>query len=516
MTGSNPVLPILTMTEQKNYAGGHSFDPKSPKLSLYKTVINNLLENTYYASDQEMREKVIRNADKVADEDPEFVLKLAAYARQEMGLRDVPQLLLAFSANDDRFKTKPPEPGHHQDTMVRDYVPKIVRRMDETITVREMNDLFDGGDPWCLRRGVEDTIKQIENEYILGKYSDRGNNYNIRDVYNWCHPDSTLDRVGNVSDLNESELEELHERLMMGDLDAHDVEPIDTPSTWRSIVSENGSTKEAWREAVQDMGHMAKIMNLRNMLEAGLSTDEIVGESDLEDVSSSNMFPFRYYSAYRVLKESSIEDQEVYSFLEEAVEVSTSNIPDSLGRSIAVADTSGSMSTASISGRSDRTPHEIAAFFASVLNSKGADVAAFAEEFEEIDDNESDTILGMTDVIQNSGPGGMTNAYKVLKKLCNQDRKYDRVILLTDDQFWNSTYQSKETVKQYWDEYSENIYPKSNLYNVDLSAYGSISIPEGYKNVYRINGWNSRIIDYIQNAERPNEVIRDVEAYDPF
>lgn len=506
----------MTGEKETNYAGGQSFEVESPKLALYKTVINNLLENTYYASDDEMRQKVVDNADAVADEDPEFVLKLATYARQEMGLRDVPQLLLAFAANDNRFKTKPPEPGHHEDTMVRDYVPQIVRRMDETVTVREMNDEFDGGDPWCLRRGVEDTVKQMEDEYILGKYNDRGGKYNLKDIYNWCHPDSSLDRVRNISGLDESEIEDLHERLMLGELDSNDVSTIGTPSTWRSIVSEEGSNEEAWRKAVEDMGHMAKIMNLRNMLEAGLSSDEIVTDSDLDDVSNSHMFPFRYYSAYRALKESSIDDEGVYEFLEQAVEESASNIPDSLGESLAVADTSGSMSTTSVSGRSDRTPHEIAAFFTAVLNSKGADAAAFAEDFEEIDDGEADTILEMTDVIRNAGPGGMTNAYKVLKRLCDEDRKYKRVILLTDDQFWNSTYRSDETVKQYWDEYSQNVYPKSNLYNVDLSAYGSISIPEGYKNVYRINGWNERVIDYIQNAERPNEIIREIEEYNPF
>lgn len=504
------------MTEETNYAGGQSFETESPKLSLYKTVINNLLENTYYVNDDEMRRKVVRNADKVADEDPEFVLKLAAYARQEMGLRDVPQLLLAFSANDDRFKTKPPEPGHHEDTMVRDYVPQIIRRMDETTTVREMNDLFEGGDPWCLRRGVEDTLKKLEDEYILGKYSRRGGEYNLKDVYNWCHPDASLDRTGNISGLTEAEIEELHERFMLGELDDYDVQSIGTPSTWRSIISDKGSTEEAWREAAEDMSHMSKIMNLRNMLEAGLSSDDIISESDVEAVSSTNMFPFRYYSAYRALKESSVESQGVYDFLEDAVEKSASNIPDELGRTFAVADTSGSMTTTSVSGRSDRTPSEIASFFAAILNSKGADVGAFAGDVEEISADEADTILGMTDVIRNAAPGGVTNAYKVLKRLCREDRKYNRVILLTDGQFWNSSYRSDETVKQYWDKYTNRVYPRSNLYNVDLSAYGNISIPEDYKNVYRINGWNEQIIEYIINAERPNEIIREVENYNPF
>lgn len=507
-----------TSNKTENHEGGEAYKPNTDELALYKVVINNLLENTYYESDKESLEKVTKRIDRVADNDPEFVLKLAAYARQEMGLRQVPQYLLAYAANDDRFKTKPPEPGHHNDTMVRDYVPEIVQRMDETATVRAANDLFDGGDPWCLRKGVADAIVRQENEYILSKYRMTHRKYNLKDIFNWSHPKpenkiSDEFNIRNKYDLSDQELSDLQERFVLGDLD-NNIEPIDSPKTWEVIISENGNTESAWRDALETMGHMAKIMNLRNMLESGLSGDEIISESDIQEAKNSRMFPFRYYSAYLALQKADISDDEVFNFLENAIDATVSNVPDTLGNSYALADTSGSMTLTTISGRSAMNPKDIAAFFTAILRKKGADVGAFADDVENLQIHPQTPVLEMVENIKNAGPGGATNAYKVIKNITKQEKEYDRVILLTDGQFWDTSRRDSETVRQWWDEYTAK-FNNSHLYNIDLASYGHLSVPENYPNVYRINGWNEKIIEFIVNAENPNEVIDEIKSYDP-
>jgi len=74
---------VAERTETSNHEDEQAFEPDSAELALAKVVINNLLEDTYYESDEEQFASVEGAFEAVADENPEFVLKLAKYARQE-------------------------------------------------------------------------------------------------------------------------------------------------------------------------------------------------------------------------------------------------------------------------------------------------------------------------------------------------------------------------------------------------------------------------------------------------
>jgi len=140
---------VAEATRTTNHEGGEAFDPADPRLALYKRTINQLLEDSFYEANEQHLAAVVRRFDAAADEDPEFVLKLAAYARQELYLRDVPQVLLVLAANDDRFK------DDSDDSLIREWTPTIVQRMDETATALAVHDeLFGGTAPWPLRRGI--------------------------------------------------------------------------------------------------------------------------------------------------------------------------------------------------------------------------------------------------------------------------------------------------------------------------------------------------------------------------
>jgi len=73
---------IEEATRTINQEGGEAFEPADPRLALYKRTINQLLEDSYYESDEEHLLALVQRFDAAANEDHEFVLKLAAYARQ--------------------------------------------------------------------------------------------------------------------------------------------------------------------------------------------------------------------------------------------------------------------------------------------------------------------------------------------------------------------------------------------------------------------------------------------------
>jgi 60 kDa SS-A/Ro ribonucleoprotein len=111
---------VAEVTRTTNHEGAEAFAPANPQLALYKHTINQLLEDSFYESDEEHLAAVVRLFEAVADDDPEFVLQLAAYARQKLYLRDIPQVLLVLAANDDRFT----DDSH--ESLVREWAPAII------------------------------------------------------------------------------------------------------------------------------------------------------------------------------------------------------------------------------------------------------------------------------------------------------------------------------------------------------------------------------------------------------
>lgn len=504
-------------TRSQNHEGGEAFQPRSPQRKLYKRTANNLLESTYYEEPEDLKDALVQAFNEASDSDPNFVLNLAAYARQEMGLRDVPQLLLALAAQDSRYNTYPPESGHQNDTRIRDYTPAIVRRMDEAATVIsiyhnvfEINSLPNG-----LKRGLSDAINMMADEYTLSKYQMTNRQVTLYDVFNKVHPEPT-DRVENWHGLTVEERGELFDRFMKGELDDYEgVEPLESPNTWEVRISELGNTEEAWRQVVDDMGIMAKIRNVRNMLESGLSGEEIFDESDMSAAEHSKMFPFRFYQAYKAYKAPSVpDDVAVEDFLSEAIERTAGNIPEEFEDTLVVADTSGSMNQPVSSG-SSLSCYEISTFFASVASSVGADVGAFASSFEETSFHNQTPALDRIKTVKELPVGGATNGHLVFDRLREENREYENVVLLTDEQLWNNRYRSNRSLKDAVDEYRDEVTDSCSLYIIDLQSYGDMSMPDGYENVYNVSGWSEDILNFVTYAENEQQILHEISDYEP-
>ncbi|QLH84797.1 TROVE domain-containing protein [Halosimplex pelagicum] len=499
---------IAEATRTTNHEGGEAFDPADPRLALYKRTINQLLEDTYYESDEEHLAALVERFDAAADADPEFVLRLAAYARQELSLRDVPQVLLVLAANDDRFKDDSDE------SLIREWAPAVIQRMDETATALAVHDdLFGGTAPWPLRRGIEDALVEMADAYTLGKYTLSRREVTLHDVFNRVHPTPV-----------DEEQDALFERFVRGDLDDYpDVEPLPAPNTWETVVSERGNTRAVWETLIEDDEHtlpiFASIRNLRNMLEAGVPEETIVEHLDLEAVRHAPLYPFRYYQAYAALQEAGLDAPAVERWLERAVDVAVAHVPDGLGETFVAVDLSGSMD-ALLSDNSTLRYKEIGSLFGAVLADQGARVGGFGSDFREVSMHvetpvlqRQNAVLGIDDEVGNS-----TNGWKVFDHLLAEAVAVDRVVVFTDMQIWDSRWgvsNDTRTVRESFETYRERVAPEASLYLIDLAAYGDLVTPEGYEDVYNVSGWSENVLEFIDHAEEPGAVIETIETFDP-
>jgi hypothetical protein len=498
---------LAEATRTRNNVGGEAFAPADPRHALYTRTVNQLLEDTYYETDEEALAGLIERFDAAADADPEFVLKLAAYARQELYLRDVPQVLLVLAANDDRFKDDSDE------SLIREWAPAIVRRLDETATALAVHDRLVGGTaPWPLRRGIEDALVAQADAYTLGKYTLSRREVTLHDVFNRVHPTPADDDQA-----------ALFERFVRGDLDDYpDVEPLPAPNTWETVVSERGNTREAWETLLTDDDYtlpiFASIRNLRNMLEAGVDPERILAHLDLEAVRHAPIYPFRYYQAYRAIQTAGLSAPAVERWLERAVDTATDHVPTGLGGTVVAVDLSGSME-ATVADRSTLRRKEIGALFGAVLAEQGARVCAFGSNVREVSMHVDTPVLQRQTAILDvdRAVGNSTNAWKVLRRLREEATAVDRVVVFTDMQLWDSTnpLAGERTVREEFDAYREAVAPDASLYLIDLAAYGDLATPAGYEGVYTVSGWSENVLSFIRHAERPKQVIEEIAAFDP-
>jgi len=578
---------VAERTRTQNYEGGEAFEPDSAELALTKLVINNLLEANFYNSAEEQLEAVEEAFEACAEVNSEFVLKLAAYARQEENLRQIPQALLVLAANDDRTKQ-----------YVREYAPHIMSRADEPLDVLAYHVAHTGSKsiPSPLQKGIEDALHTY-SEWQVAKWDQPNREWQYRDLLNLVHPNP-----------RDEEREQIFEQIAHGELDHYDVEPLTQTDTWESSLADDTVTikthfdewaggqsvqngiliinlierydggppelmfhtakdghHDGWvmknleaksvyekdgsvivemelslgkadkyrNELMEDqsgnsMGLFPRIRQARDMLQAGVTADEIYGDVTDEWIRNSRLYPFRFYQSYKAVRDADNIPQEereaALDWLESAIRTSTESLPDVLEDTFVAVDTSGSMN-APVSGGSDLLCSEIAALFGSLMYTRGADVAAFASDLQEYNGDRRDTIPSIMDDLRRMPIGGGTNGYLIPKELDELERdEYSQVIVLSDMQLWadNSadSYKlhrdSHDTFSEEWSAYTNETNPEASLYCIDLQNYGELAIPEGQDDVYQISGWSESIIDYIDRMEGDVDgMIGEIESFEP-
>ena len=272
--------------------------------------------------------EIIGTAKTVAANEPEFVAKLAVFARREFGMRSVSHVLASILAHEPKGKE-----------FVRRLIPAIVVRADDITEILSAYIAFFGKPiPNSLKKGINDAFAK-QDEYSLAKYKGEQNALKMRDVPRICHP---RPRDGEQSDL--------WNRLIADELK--------TPYTWEAELSTKGNTKEVWEGLIESgkVGYMALLRNLRNIINAAPENIEQVYEtlSNPEQVRRSRQFPFRFLSAYKELQKVAGATSKVFDALETAIDVSVENIPHIPGKTAIVVDVSGSMKSA-VSGKSKMT-----------------------------------------------------------------------------------------------------------------------------------------------------------------
>ena len=513
-----------------NAAGGQAFT-LSPKMRLYQTVCSSLVsEPKYYKtvieSKDEHGNKVIKNFDstdaliiqtiqEVAKEDPEFVLALARYAREEMHLRSVPLLLLGEAANLESFKAKP-----GQKNLVKEYTPLIIKRADELTEILAYHfGRFDHNVPHGLLRGIKNSVKGFD-QYSLGKYN-RDKTVKMKDMLRLVHPKP------------KDETQSVVFKKLLDDT-------LESPETWEVILSDwkgkgFASKKAAWEHIVDNVfckdgkvfNYMAILRNVRNILDEKVSQDHmqkvIAALRNENAVKYSKQLPFRFYSAYRELeKQKSAHPlmNLVLDALEDAMEISCQNLPEFKGVTFITADESGSMNNP-LSAKSSMTYQTVGNLMAAISQKhcEMSITSAFGENFQIVNTSKRSGIFDNLKKMEAANVGHSTYGYKALQYLIENKVKVDRVMIFTDCELYNAhnswgNVHSTNTIAALFKNYKSSINPNTRLYVFNLAGMGDMCFPEDEKNVCLLSGWSEKVLSFVQTYEQDaSAALAKIEQY---
>jgi len=456
-----------------NQEGGEAFIMK-PIEQLVQIVTTNLMgEPKFYKDVNKQMNKAI---DQVAVSDPEFILKLAAYCRNELYLRTVSIYLLVKAAN--IVTCKP---------FVRTYAKNIIKRADEIYEVMSCQlDLFGKPIPNSLKKSIADVFPTFD-EYQFGKYN-RDTGVKFKDVIKLTHIKQPSEIIKKILD-----------------------DKLETPYTWEVELSTKGNTQEVWNELIDSkkVGYMALLRNINNIDRAKVDDEHwkkvltYLGSEDA--VKRSKQLPFRFYSA---LKNTTVSDpfrnKELQQMLDKALNYSVQNLPTLKGKTFTVADTSGSMTFTPISNRGTVFPINIACLMTAMTNkfSETAIAGIFGTNLAVVPDLSGD-ILKDTIKLERINVGWSTNGYLTLQYLNENKIFCDRVMIFTDEELYGGSINSE--LEKY-----KAINPNIKLYIVNLNGYGDSCVNLKSKNVVSVSGWSDKILRFISTFEEGEQSFIDV------
>ncbi len=494
----------------ENYEGAIAFktDPKTELTLRFLTYL--VGEPKFYTPNANEEMNTIRAlVQAVSISDPEYLMRLASYARNEMYLRSAPTFMLVEAVQHNTVKP-----------FVRKYTPAILKRADELTEViayfiSRNGQIGTGGKaslPNSLKKGIADSFHKFD-AYQFAKY-DRDGTVKLKDVLRLVHPKPR----------NEEEsllFKQIRDKT------------LPTPETWETVISVNGSTKENWESVLPKMGYMAKLRNLRNFIKVGVDIDPVIQHlTNPKAVKYSRQFPFRFLSAYKVVEKYDGGDvytkQKVLVGLANALNISADNLPRLPGRTFVTSDNSGSMES-SLSHRSSVEYLDIANIMGAIAHkiSDAAVSSVFAEGFEVVTMNPTDSILTNTDKMKQAGDrvGYSTNAFLALQYLLSNKIEVDRILLFSDMQCystygansWGSFQTRGQSLVEQFELYKRQVNPNVKLYSFDLTGYGTVQFPQSDPNVVLLSGWSHRVLEFISRYEEfGTSLVQTIEAYTPI
>ena len=425
--------------------------------------------------------QVMELAREVCERDPEFVAKLAVYARRTLMLRSVSHMLACIVASSDAAQGT---------GLTRKCARGVVRRGDDVTAVLAAWRALEGEDkmfPNGMFKGLRDAV-EVMGAYDLAKYRALGKAVSMRDALRVTHPaKGDHGAFGSIVDGTAK-----------------------MPETWESRLSAEGNTKEAWDELLKNgkVPPMALARNLRNILDAGAELRPVYRMlEDAEAVRRSGMLPFRLYTAWREVKDMPEAGTRLMRAIDGALSELCACGEPLGGRTAVLVDASGSMTFNQLSAKSTVTVAEAAGVMASAIAGASDDCVCYLFDSYARKAALTTSVLANATNLARNMRGGWTDMNSAFAQLVADGVDVDRVIVISDME----ANVGRETGQQMLAKYEAAVGHPVWLHAWDMAGYGTTQFCGAH--VDHIGGFSDRVIEYLAKVEAGGDgMVKAVES----
>lgn len=494
-TATVGLSPVKATTPTRTYEGGKAFlrDEKSELFLL--AVVNFFGQNTFYEKATDRDKRYADLIHKVALADPQWVVDLLTWLRGPEGnIRTAALVGAAEFVKARKNVQKAADKG-----LNRQVIRNVLQRADEPgELLAYWTSRYGRRIPKPIKRGVNDAVRRLYNEYTVLKYDTNSKGWRFGDVIEMCRTEAVdakqntlfrycIERRQKRDNPIPAELEMVQANTELRSTESASVWLDDAVlkaagMTWEDALSAVGSKVnkgKLWESIIPSMGYMALLRNLRNFDESGVS-DDVAGRviaklQDPEQVAKSRQFPFRFYSAY-----NAAPSQRWGYALDKALTASMSNLPEFKGKTLILVDTSASMTGSRYSENSSVRYVDSAALFgvALALRNPGADLRGFATgEFDHQVRKAGSVLSEMERFSRRIGEVGHGTDIQGAVTRSLARKSYDRIVILTDMQTFGG-YRSVGSSAP------SNV----PIYAFNLAGYSTTAIQSGTSNRHEMGG----------------------------
>jgi len=505
-SNKNVIKPVNTVNNAGSVA--YSF---SDKAALAQLAVTGCFNGTFYVSAQDQLKHATELANKIVQKEPEFIAKLAIYAREEGKMKDMPAFLAAVLASKDSALLE----------AIFDRVidsPKMLRNFVQILRSGATGRKSFGT---RIKRLIQGYLESLTDEQLFK--ADVGNNPSLQDIIKMVHP-----KPGNK---NRSAM---YGYLLGKEYSKKDIHPIvqeyeafkkdltnSIPDVPFQMLTSLPLTDAHWVEIGKNMTWRQAKINLNTLQRhAALANNEVLTHvvnklQDAGEVKRAKALPFELFSAYKHISDDMPGSVSVA--LQKAAEVALENVPAFSGKVYVLVDTSGSMKSPITGTRTNAKTGKVesfttkircvdaAALIASAILRKNpdAEVIPFDTQVHSARLNPMDSMMTNAEKLAKFGGGG-TDCHKPLQHLNAKKAKGDLVIYVSDNESWvdssptsgiYSYYNNGTATMQEWNQFKSRN-KKAKLVCIDLTPNRTTQAGDR-EDILNVGGFSDSVFDVI-------------------
>lgn len=468
----------------------------SDKAALAQLALTGCFNNTYYVSDKDQLDNIIRLGSQLP---VEFVAKLAVYARQHGLMKDTPAVLAAIVAARDVQLLKRIFPKVIDD-------PKMLRNFVQVIRSGVTGRKSLGT---ALKKLIEGYFNSLTDEQVFK--ANVGNDPSLKDILKLAHPRPlTNSRSALYKYLLGNEIQDDLILLVSQFENFKNGNSLEVPDVPFQMLTALPLNDRDWKKIASKMTFNQIRMNLNTLLRHNVLSDNALVDklaaklSDKNEVARSGIFPYQLFTAF--LNIDSNIPKKLSVALQLAAEHSLTNIPDVKEQSYILVDTSGSMTSPVTGHRGSATTKmrciDAAALIASSFMRKNpamVEVIPFDTRVHAASLNAMDSMMTNAKKLAGYGGGG-TDCAAPLRYLNDRNAKGNLVIMISDNEsnpgiLGRGHYNRGTNMAEEWNKYkARNL--KAKLVCLDLTPNSTTQI-ESQKDVLNLGGFSDNVFSVI-------------------